>query len=151
MSVTIQRETLAFYDYCLCVPPLKPEWRELSARHFWFLRSRGYLPRREGGFCTLTFSSCAGGAVIARQKTCRLASFHDVAELKWNLKARQLPDNKLVTLCRAHLSFSSFSLGGLKTPHTLKSVYLKKINKKKNKRQTKTTQVEIISEPLVLA
>lgn len=23
MSVTIQKETLAFYDYCLCVPPLK--------------------------------------------------------------------------------------------------------------------------------
>lgn len=23
MSVTIQKEILAFYDYCLCVPPLK--------------------------------------------------------------------------------------------------------------------------------
>lgn len=36
MSVTIQKETLAFYDYCLCVPPLKPEWGELSMWHFWF-------------------------------------------------------------------------------------------------------------------
>lgn len=36
MSVTIQKETLAFYDYCLCVPPLKPEWGELSVWHFWF-------------------------------------------------------------------------------------------------------------------
>lgn len=35
MSDTIQRETLAFYDYCLCVPPLKAEWGELSVRHFW--------------------------------------------------------------------------------------------------------------------
>lgn len=36
MSVTIQKETLAFYDYCLCVPPLKTEWGELSVWHFWF-------------------------------------------------------------------------------------------------------------------
>lgn len=35
MSVTIQKETLAFYDYCLCVPPLKTEWRELSVQRFW--------------------------------------------------------------------------------------------------------------------
>lgn len=35
MSVTIQKETLAFYDYCLCVPPLKAEWGELSVRRFW--------------------------------------------------------------------------------------------------------------------
>lgn len=35
MSVTIQRETLAFYDYCLCVPPLKTEWVELSMWCFW--------------------------------------------------------------------------------------------------------------------
>lgn len=34
MSVTIQKETLAFYDYCLCVRPLKTEWRELSMQHF---------------------------------------------------------------------------------------------------------------------
>lgn len=34
MSVTIHRETRAFYDYCLCVTPLKPEWGELSVQLF---------------------------------------------------------------------------------------------------------------------
>lgn len=36
MSVTIQKESPAFYDYCLCVPPLKPKWGGIvRAEYFW--------------------------------------------------------------------------------------------------------------------
>lgn len=64
MSVTIQRETRAFYDYCLCVPPLKTEWGELSVRRFWLALRGGCVP---AGRVAQTFPSHEGGTVIPRQ------------------------------------------------------------------------------------
>lgn len=61
MSVTIQKENLAFYDYCLCVPPLKTEWGGNCPCCIFGLLRCGSIPVGR------TFPSYEGGEVIPCQ------------------------------------------------------------------------------------
>lgn len=84
MSVTIQKEILAFYDYCLCVPPLKTEWGELSVWLFWLCVS-GAGFQNEGIHRHFPLMNAVEWSTA---KTHRPVSYRATARVKWNLKNR---------------------------------------------------------------
>lgn len=127
MSVTMQRKTLAFYDYCLCVPPLKAEWGELSVRHFW-LAARWLASSRKG--CIDIFLLWRGYSdPMPKPRGLRPTA---TARLKWNLRARSLSqtqnhvyqvcrDNKgfkLCRICRFATEFQHYSMKEISTDIT---------------------------------
>lgn len=103
MSVTIQKETLAFYDYYLCVPPLKTRVGEIV--HVAFL-----------ALCTVARFQYEGlhrhfplmkEVQWSHAKAQRPVSSHATAMLKWNLRARLLSEthNHVYQVCKNNKGF----------------------------------------------
>lgn len=116
----------------------------LVSRRPWLASSRG---REKGAFARWHFPLVREVALIARQKTWRLASFRRRGRAKMESEGPSAcwQQTHYAVQSPHFFSFPFFS-ADLK-PYTLKSIHL---GGKKKKSSTKTTQLEIISEPFCI-